>query len=61
LKVDTIFLAYLSDLNLDKIEDLVNEGTVFGFCSFLSAPINRKLDEISIRGLTEGIRRISNL
>ena len=61
LKVDTIFLAYLSDMNLSKVEDLVNEGTVFGFCCFLSQPINRKLDEITYKGLSEGIRYLSSL
>jgi hypothetical protein len=46
-------------MNLDKIEELVTDGTIFGFSSFLSAPINRKLNEISIKGLTEAIRIIS--
>lgn len=51
IKVDVAFLAYLSDDNISKIEELIEEGTVLGFASFLSAPLNRKLDQISEDGL----------
>lgn len=53
------FLAYLSDDYLSNIEGLIENGIVFGFCSFLSAPLNRKLDEITEKGLLQAIESIS--
>lgn len=51
IKVDLAFLAYLTDSNLCKMKKLIESGVVFGFSSYLSAPLNRKLDEITEKGL----------
>lgn len=52
VKVDVAFLAYLNDFNLKRVKELVEDGTIFGFCSSLSAPLNRKLEEITEAGLS---------
>jgi hypothetical protein len=55
VKVDVAFLAYLNDENIKKVKKFIDDGVVFGFCSFLSAPLNRKLDEITEKGLVEAL------
>ena len=55
VKVDIAFIAYLNDENIKKVKKFIDDGVVFGFCSFLSAPLNRKLDEITDKGLVEAI------
>lgn len=51
IRIDVALLAYLNGENMSKVEELVAHGTVFGFSSCLSAPLNRKLDEISSESL----------
>jgi len=58
IKVDVAMLAYISDANLHKIEKFINNGIVFGFNSFLSAPLNRKLDEITEEGLIKALETL---
>lgn len=53
-------IAYLSDSNLHKVQKFIDNGTVFGFKSFLSAPLNRKLEEITEKGLKEALNILSN-
>jgi len=36
LHTDTAFLGYLSDENIDNLEEIAEEGTVFGFACTLS-------------------------
>lgn len=55
IKVDVAFIAYLNDENIKKVKKFIDDGVVFGFCSFLSAPLNRKLDEITDKGLVEAL------
>jgi hypothetical protein len=40
---------------------LINEGSIFGFNSTLSAPLNTKLEEITEKGLSEAIKKISDI
>lgn len=40
IKVDVAFLAYLNDNNIEQISDFIEDKTVIGFLSFLSAPLN---------------------
>ena len=61
IKVDVIFLAYLNDDNIHKVRKFIEDGVIFGFCSFLSAPLNRKLDEITDKGLTKALQTISSI
>lgn len=42
-----------------KIDKFVKEGTIFGFSCSLSAPLNRKLDEIKEKGLVSAISEMN--
>ena len=51
----------MTDNNLDKIEEFIRDKSVLGFCSFLSAPLNRKLEEITEEGLQNAVKTISRI
>jgi len=61
LRVDTAFVAYLMERNIKKIPKLIHEGTILGFCSYLSPLTNRKLDEITEEKLEEAIKSICSI
>jgi len=55
LYCDIGLIGYINDENYDKIGDIIKENKLFGFISSLSAPLNSKLDQITIKGLVKAI------